>query len=123
MNTHDPGGDLRSTGENDFPAGRNLNAFRAAENHPLLLPVLRTALVVCSCIFLASTYFSIAVNSLSMGLMAAFWLAIMVVERRWGVVRTPLDPFFFGFLVVQAVSTLFSSDPLQSLLLDRKSVV
>ena len=120
MNTQDPGGDLRSTGENDFPAGRNLNAFRAAENHPLLLPVLRTALVVCSCIFLASTYFSIAVNSLSMGLMAAFWLAIMVVERRWGVVRTPLDPFFFGFLVVQAVSTLFSSDPLQSLLLSKR---
>jgi O-antigen ligase len=89
-------------------------------NQTQVLPVLRTALVGCSYIFLASTYFSIAVNSLSMGLMAALWLGIMVVERRWEVVRTPLDFFFLGFLLAQGISTVFSSDPLQSLVLSKR---
>jgi putative inorganic carbon (hco3(-)) transporter len=120
MKTADPGRHAHDTGKHDVPAARNEDPLPGAENHTLLLPVLRTALLVCSYIFLASTYFSIAVNSLSMGLMAALWLGIMVVERRWGVVRTPLDPFFIGFLVVQAVSTLFSFDPLQSLIFSKR---
>jgi O-antigen ligase len=99
---------------------RNENSAPDAENQRWLLPVLRTALAVCSYIFLASTYFSIAVNSLSMGLMSALWLGIMVGERRWGVVHTPLDFFFLGFLVVQAIATLFSSDPLQSFVLSKR---
>ncbi len=120
MNTRESMGDPPNTGDSDFPAAGNRNALQAAEHHPLLLPAMRAVLVGCSYIFLASTYFSIAVNSLSMGLMAAFWLGIMAVERRWGVVRTPLDPFFLGFLVVQTISTIFSSDPFHSLLLSKR---
>jgi O-antigen ligase len=120
MNTQEMRGGTHATRASDFPAAGNRKAPLAGEHHPLLLPALRGALVGCSYVFLASTYFSIAVNSLSMGLMAVLWLAIMVVERRWGVVRTSLDLFFLGFLAVQAVSTVFSSDPLQSLMLSKR---
>jgi len=71
-------------------------------------------------VFLVSSYVSIAVNSISMGLMAAAWLGMMAVERRWTVARTPLDLFFLGFVIAQAVSTIFSSDPLQSLVLSKR---
>ena len=104
----------------DIMTVMNKNTLAGRGHQTPVLPVLRAALTVCSYIFLASTYFSIAVNSLSIGLMSALWLGIMMGERRWGVVRTPLDLFFLGFLVVQAIATLCSSDPLQSLVLSKR---
>ncbi|MGB5872594.1 MAG: O-antigen ligase family protein [Bacteroidota bacterium] len=66
-------------------------------------------------LFLASTYFSIAVNSISLGLMAITWLLLMTLRRQWSVSPTPLDSFFLAYLIVQAVSTAFSVDPAHSL--------
>ena len=77
-------------------------------------------LFAAASLFLASTYVSIAVNSLSMGVMALTWIGIMTVERRWRVVRTPLDLYFLGFVCAHALSTIFSSDPLQSLILAKR---
>jgi len=71
-------------------------------------------------IFLVSTYVSIAVNSLSMGLMSVTFLGISITERKWPVRRTPLDYYFAGFLVVQTIATIFSSDPLQSIILSKR---
>lgn len=71
-------------------------------------------------VFLASTYISIAVNSLSMGLMAAALLGTALTERKWPVARTPFDFYFLGFVIIQTISTLFSSDPLQSLILSKR---
>ncbi len=73
-----------------------------------------------SYIFLVSTYVSIAVNSLSMGLMSVTFLGIAVAGKKWPVRRTPLDYYFAGFLVVQVLATIFSSDPLQSLILSKR---
>jgi putative inorganic carbon (HCO3(-)) transporter len=81
---------------------------------------LTAALLVVTYIFLASCYFSIAVNSISMGLMAILWLSIMAVERRWSVARTPLDVYFLAFVLVQALSTVFSVDPHQSLVFSKR---
>jgi O-antigen ligase len=66
-------------------------------------------------LFLVSTYFSIAVNSLSLGLMAITWVFLMILRRRWDVSPTPLDMVFLAYLIVQAVSTAFSVDPAHSL--------
>jgi O-antigen ligase len=71
-------------------------------------------------IFLVSTYVSIAVNSLSMGLMSLTFLGISITERQWTVRRTPLDYYFAGFLIVQIIATIFSADPLQSIILSKR---
>ncbi len=67
-------------------------------------------------LFLVSTYFSIAVNSLSLGLMAIAWVLLMLLQKRWDVPSTPLDYFFLAYLCVQAISTALSVDPAHSLL-------
>ena len=66
-------------------------------------------------VFLASTYFSIAVNSLSLGLMAVCWCAIMVWERRLIVERTPLDYYFLAYVAAELLSTAFSVNAAQSM--------
>jgi O-antigen ligase len=71
-------------------------------------------------LFLASEFFSIAVNSLMLGLMALAWALIMIVERRIVLVRTPFDWFFLAYLIVQAAATAFSQDPAQSLLFSKR---
>jgi O-antigen ligase len=71
-------------------------------------------------IFLASTYVSIAANSISLGVMALTWIAMMVLDRRLAITSTPLDYFFLSFVLVEIVSTIFSSDPFQSLVLSRR---
>ncbi len=71
-------------------------------------------------LFLASTFFSIAVNSLCLGVMALCWVLIMLVERKWLVARTPFDWFFLAYLIVQVIATIFSEDVSQSLLFSKR---
>jgi O-antigen ligase len=80
--------------------------------HPARLRQVLNALLM---LFLASAFFSIAVNSISLGLLAITWLVIMVLERRWAPVSTPLDWFFLAYVVAELLSTAFSVNPLQSL--------
>ena len=71
-------------------------------------------------LFLASCYFSIAVNSLSLGLMAICWVTLMAIERRWTVVGTPYDWFFLAWIVAEFLSTAFSQNVPQSLLFSKR---
>jgi len=71
-------------------------------------------------LFLASTYFSIAVNSVSLGLMAICWCAIMVWSRRFIVERTPLDYFFLAYVVAEFLATAFSVNQAQSIFFSRR---
>ena len=79
------------------------------------LPALRQAVTILLMVFLASAFVSIAVNSISLGLLAFAWPVLMLVERRWTVVATPLDWFFLAWVVAEMLSTVFSPNPLQSL--------
>lgn len=82
----------------------------------ILVPVTAGAAYV----FLASTYFSIAANSLALGLMALCWAAIMIVERRWGVVATPLDFSFLAYCIAEVIATAFSEHRAEALFLSRR---
>jgi len=81
---------------------------------------IRAVMMAGMTVFLASITVSIAVNSLALGLMATCWLALMVVERRWGVLGTPLDYFFLAYVSAEIVSTLFSQNPSQALFFSRR---
>ena len=81
-----------------------------------LLAVMSGALYI----FLSSTFFSIAVNSLSLGLMAICWVALMMVSRRWDVAATPLDYFFLAYAFAEIISTLFSRNMPQALFFSRR---
>jgi O-antigen ligase len=81
---------------------------------------LRLALAVVFAIFLASSFFSIAVNSLALGLMAILWIVLMVQERRWGVRPTPLDLWFLAYLAAEVISSLFSVNLPQSFFFARR---
>jgi O-antigen ligase len=63
-----------------------------------------------SLLFLASTYVSIAVNSLSLGVMALGWAGIMIVRGRWTVRPTPLDYFFLAYVAAELLSLAFSAN-------------
>lgn len=65
-------------------------------------------------VFLASAYFSIAVNSIALGLMAIGWLALCVARRKVILTRTPLDLAFLLFAAAELLATIFSPDPLHS---------
>jgi len=71
-------------------------------------------------LFLASTYVSIAANSISLGVITLTWIAMMLLDRRLSVASTPLDYVFLAFVLVEVISTIFSSDPFQSLVLSRR---
>jgi O-antigen ligase len=71
-------------------------------------------------LFLASCYFSIAVNSLALGLMALCWIILMILERRWPVVATPYDWFFLAWIAAEFFSTAFSENFAQSLLFSKR---
>jgi hypothetical protein len=71
-------------------------------------------------LFLTSCFFSIAVNSLSLGLMAICWALLMVMERRWSAVSTPYDWFFLAWIVAEYLATAFSENVAQSLLFSKR---
>ncbi len=81
---------------------------------------LRLVMLGAIFLFLASNFFSIAVNSLSLGLIAITWIVLMIIERRVAVASTPLDYFFLAYLVAEILSTVFSQNPLQSLLFSKR---
>ncbi len=66
-------------------------------------------------LFLASAFFSIALNSLTLGLMALTLLTLMVLERRLIVRPTPLDWFFLAYVLAELLAMAFSPRPLQAL--------
>ena len=73
-----------------------------------------------SYLFLASAFVSIAVNSLSLGMMALCWILVMVLGERWSVVATPLDYFFLAYAGAEILATVFSVNPGESLFLSRR---
>jgi O-antigen ligase len=75
---------------------------------------LRFVMVAAMYIFLSSAYFSIAVNSLALGLMALCFAGIMISERRFLVRSTPLDYFFLAYVIAEMLATVFSYRPAQS---------
>jgi O-antigen ligase len=81
-----------------------------------------TALILtgASYLFLASAFVSIAVNSLALGAMGLCWVLVMVLGKRWTVVPTPLDWFFFAYVVAEILATVFSVSPGESLYLSRR---
>jgi O-antigen ligase len=81
---------------------------------------LRMAMSAAFGLFLASSYFSIAVNSISLGLMALLWAMVMMSERRWGVRPTPLDWFFLAYLLAEILATAFSLNVAQSVYFSRR---
>ncbi|MEW6510602.1 MAG: O-antigen ligase family protein [Bacteroidota bacterium] len=82
-----------------------------------VLPALLTGV---SWVFLASVFVSIAVNSLALGLMAVCWLLLMIAQRRWSVVATPLDYAFLGYVAAEAVATVCSVRWEESLFVSRR---
>ncbi len=81
---------------------------------------LRNVLFVLMGVFILSIYFSIAVNSLALGLIAITWIALMVVERRKLIVPTPLDYFFLAYVIVELISSALSYNPAQSFLFSKR---
>ena len=71
-------------------------------------------------IFAASCFFSIAVNSLALGLLALSWAGQMIVERRWSVAATPYDWFFLAYVIAELVSTALSVNRPQSMLFAKR---
>jgi len=81
---------------------------------------LGSVLIAAATMFLSSMFFSIAVNSLSLGLMALAWLGIMLVQRKNLIISTPLEWFFLAYVLAEMLSTLFSVRPEQSLLFSKR---
>jgi putative inorganic carbon (HCO3(-)) transporter len=85
--------------------------------HPRLLEYV---LVGAAALFLSSLFFSIAVNSLSLGLMVSAWIGLMLVRRRMLIRSTPLDWFFLAYVAAELLSTVFSVRAEQSLLFSKR---
>jgi len=81
---------------------------------------MKNLLVGLTLIFLASIFFSIAVNSLALGMMAIVWTGLMVAEKRWVVRRTALDFYFLAWVLAELVSTVLSENTSQSLLFSKR---
>jgi O-antigen ligase len=83
-------------------------------------PWLHRTMLAALFVFLISCYFSIAVNSLSLGLMAICWAGMMAVVRRPLVTRTPLDMVFLAYVLAELLSSAFSLNPGQSFFFARR---
>mgnify|MGYP001086388597 CR=1 FL=1 len=86
----------------------------------LTMNALRTAIAGALLLFAASCFFSIAVNSLALGLIAILWIALMIGERRWNVRPTPYDYFFLAYVIAELLSTAFSVNRPQSVLFSKR---
>ncbi len=78
------------------------------------------ALIGTGTLFLSSIFFSIAVNSVALGLMALAWLGLMLAQRKNLIASTPLDFYFLAYVVAEVLSTVFSVKPDQSLLFSKR---
>ncbi len=92
----------------------------APDSAPSFVRTLRIVMLGALYVFLASTFFSIAVNSLSLCLMYVCWLCIMVAARRWDVTPTPLDYFFLAYVVAEIVAAAFSAKVGQAVFFSRR---
>jgi O-antigen ligase len=71
-------------------------------------------LTIVAGIFLASIFFSIAVNSIALGLMGILWLVLLISHRSWKELATPLDWFFLAYVIAELLSSALSINPGQS---------
>lgn len=83
-------------------------------------PTLRLALAAVTLIFLASSFFSIAVNSISLGLVFLLWVAAMIVDPSLRPGRTILDYAFLAYVCAELLATAFSLDPARSFMNARR---
>jgi O-antigen ligase len=72
---------------------------------------LRAAMMIVAALFLASIFFSIAVNSISLGVMGVLWLVLTLRRGSWRALATPLDWFFLAYGVAEVLSSALSVDP------------
>lgn len=78
------------------------------------------ALLGTIALFLASMFFSIAVNSISLGLIGILWVAIMAVRKRFDVTPTVLDYFFLAYFIAEYLSAFFGYDVDQALVFSKR---
>src|SRR5512135_1300275 len=71
-------------------------------------------MMVVAGIFLASIFFSIAVNSISLGLLGILWVSLLIARRTWKDLATPLDWFFLAYVIAELLSSALSVNPSQS---------
>ena len=74
----------------------------------------RMVMMVVAGVFLASIFFSIAVNSIALGLMGILWLVLLVSRPSWKDLATPLDWFFLAYGAAELLSSALSVNPAQS---------
>ena len=74
-------------------------------------PLLQVGLSAVTLIFLASAYFSIAVNSIALVLMFLLWVAAMIADPTLRPSRTMLDSAFLAYVAVELLASAFSLDP------------
>ena len=84
------------------------------------MPAFRYVITGLLLLFAASCFFSIAVNSLALGLLALTWIAQMIAERRWIMQSTPYDLFFLAYAAAEILATLLSVNRPQSLLFSKR---
>jgi len=84
---------------------------------------LRVALTGVALLFLASSYFSIAVNSIALTLMLLLWVAAMVADRTLGPSATILDYAFLAYAGAELLSSAFSLEPAHSFVNARRLVL
>ncbi len=71
-------------------------------------------MMVVAGIFLASIFFSIAVNSISLVLLGILWISLLIMRRSWKDLATPLDWFFLAYVLAELLSSALSVNPSQS---------
>ena len=122
---------ISSSGSDDPASGRSSSGGSApglsaagsaavSERAPGRGAALRPALAVVTLIFLASSYFSIAVNSIALGAMFLLWAAAMVGDQSLRPARTILDYAFLAYVVADLLASAFSLDPSRSFINARR---
>lgn len=87
---------------------------------PALERRVRAAMTIVAGIFLASIFFSIAVNSIALGLLGILWLMLLVSRRSWKELATPLDWYFLAYCLAELLSSALSAAPAQSFINARR---
>ncbi len=82
--------------------------------------IFRNGMLGAMFVFVASTYFSIAVNSIALGLMAICWIGWMISRHAWDVRSTPLDYFFLAYVLAELLSLAFSLNRPQAFLFSKR---
>ncbi len=77
-------------------------------------PPVRVALAAVTLLFLASSYFSIAVNSIALGLMFLLWAWAALGDPALRPSRTMLDYAFLAYVIAELLAGAFSLDPAHS---------